>query len=802
MDTTTTSPETEYVSILGATEKAETPPRISARSLPDTLPVLGLSDIVIFPGAVVPLLVETGPSLKLVDDIVAGDRLFAAVLQRKPEIAEPAPEDLHEVGCVTRLSKMVKFPDGTARVLVEGLWRIRVKNFMPPMPYLRAAYDLLRDETENSVELQAMLRNAHKQFDEIAKMSAALPDQVKIAALNTDHPGHFADLIAANLNLSLEDRQKLLETISVRERLQKLLPLLGREQEVLTLSSKIQNDVTSSIARSQRDFYLREQMRVIQRELGDTDPNASEIKSLREKIEQTPMPEEARKAATQELERLQQTPPAAAEYGVARNYLDWILNLPWEKSTEDKLDLKAAEKILNEQHFGLAKVKDRLLEFIAVIKRRKQIKGPILCLVGPPGVGKTSLGKSVADALGRKFARISLGGMRDEAEIRGHRRTYVGAMPGRIIQTLRRVESRNPVFLFDELDKVGADFRGDPASALLEVLDPAQNNTFTDHYLDLPFDLSRVLFITTANWLEPIHPALRDRLEVIELPSYTETEKLQIAKRYLVPRQLEEHGLTKSDVKFSDAALRQLIREYTREAGVRQLEREIAALTRKATRKIISGNGKATTVKFDAGHLQDYLGHAPFIAESAEKITEIGIATGLAWTPVGGDILFIEATRMRGRGNLILTGSLGEVMKESAQTAVSYLRSQAKKLDLDFDDYGKHDLHIHVPAGATPKDGPSAGVAIVAALASLLSKRRVKSDVAMTGEISLRGRVLRVGGIKEKVLAAQRFGMKQVILPEGNKSDWLEAPAEVRSKLKAHFVRQISEVLQLALVAK
>jgi ATP-dependent Lon protease len=802
MDTTTTSPETEFVSILGIAEKAEAPPRISARSLPDMLPVLGLSDIVIFPGAVVPLLVETGPSLKLIDDIVAGDRLFAAVLQRKAEVAEPAPEDLYEVGCVTRLSKMVKFPDGTARVLVEGLWRIRVKNYTPPMPYLRAAYELLRDETENSVELQAMLRNAHKQFDEIAKMSSALPDQVKIAALNTDHPGHFADLIAANLNLSLEDRQLLLETISVRERLQKLLPLLGREQEVLTLSSKIQNDVASSIARSQRDFFLREQMRVIQRELGDTDPNANEIKSLREKIDSTPMPEEARKAALQELERLSQTPPAAAEYGVARNYLDWILNLPWENATEDKLDLPAAEKILNEQHFGLAKVKDRLLEFIAVIKRRKQIKGPILCLVGPPGVGKTSLGKSVADALGRKFARISLGGMRDEAEIRGHRRTYVGAMPGRIIQTLRRVESRNPVILLDELDKVGADFRGDPASALLEVLDPAQNNTFTDHYLDLPFDLSRVLFITTANWLEPIHAALRDRLEVIELPSYTETEKLQIARRYLVPRQIEEHGLTKSDVKFTDSALRRLVREYTREAGVRQLEREIAALTRKATRKIISNNGRAATVKLDAEHLPDYLGHAPFVAESAEKITEIGIATGLAWTPAGGDILFIEATRMRGRGNLILTGSLGEVMKESAQTAVSYLRSQAKKLDLDFDDYGKHDLHIHVPAGATPKDGPSAGVAIVASLASLLSKRRVKSDVAMTGEISLRGRVLRVGGVKEKLLAAQRFGLKQVILPEGNKSDWLEAPAEVRSKLKAHFVRQISEVLQLALVPK
>jgi ATP-dependent Lon protease len=796
-----TSPETEFVSILGGAEKSE-PPRISSRSLPENLPILGLSDIVIFPGAVVPLLVETGPSLKLIDDIVAGDRLFAAVLQRKPEIAEPMPEDLHEVGCVSRLSKMVKYPDGTARVLVEGLWRIHISKYALPAPYLRASYELLRDETEDSIELQAMLRNAHKQFEEIARLSNALSDQVKISALNTEHPGHFADLIAANLNLSLEDRQKLLETISVRERLQKLLPLLNREQEVLTLSSKIQNDVASSIAKTQRDFFLREQLHAIQRELGEGESGSGETKSLREKIEQTPMPNEARKAAEQELERLQQTPPAAAEYAVGRNYLDWILNMPWEKATEDKLDLKAAEKILNEQHFGLVKVKDRLLEFIAVIKRRKQIKGPILCLVGPPGVGKTSLGKSVADALGRKFARISLGGMRDEAEIRGHRRTYVGAMPGRIIQTLRRIESRNPVILLDELDKVGADFRGDPAAALLEVLDPAQNHTFTDHYLDLPFDLSRVLFITTANWLEPIHPALRDRLEVIELPSYTESEKLQIAKRYLVPRQIEEHGLTRRDVKFADSALRKLIREYTREAGVRQLEREIAALSRKATRKIISQNGKAATVKLDADNLKDFLGHAPFIAETAEKITEYGIATGLAWTPFGGDVLFIEATRMRGRGNLLLTGSLGEVMKESAQTAMSYLRSQAKLLDLDLSDYNKFDIHIHVPAGATPKDGPSAGVTIVAALASLLTKKRVRFRMAMTGEISLRGRVLRVGGIKEKVLAASRFGIKEIIMPDQNKSDWLDVPAEVRARLKVHFVQHIADVLRLALEAK
>lgn len=796
------SPETEFVSILGTKEKSEENSRVNSRSLPEKLPILGLSDIVIFPGAVVPLLVETGPSLKLIDDLVAGDRLFGAVLQKNADVAEPGPKDLHLVGCVSRLSKMVKFPDGTVRVLVEGLWRIRINEFSQPEPYLRATFDLLRDETEDSVELQAMLRNAHKQFEEIAKISNTLSEQVKIAALNTEHPGHFADLIAANLGLPLDEKQRLLETVSVRERLQKLLPLLNREQEVLNLSSKIQNDVASSIAKTQRDFFLREQMRVIQRELGDTDPNANEIKNLRERIEKAKLPPEAHKAAVQELDRMQQTPPAAAEYGVARNYLDWILNLPWDKSTEDKLDLKAAEKILNDQHFGLDKIKDRLIEFLAVLQRRKQIKGPILCLVGPPGVGKTSLGKSVADALGRKFARISLGGMRDEAEIRGHRRTYVGALPGRILQTLRRVESRNPVILLDELDKIGADFRGDPASALLEVLDPAQNNSFTDHYLDLPFDLSHVLFIATANWLEPIHPALRDRLEVIELPSYTESEKLQIAKRYLVPRQIEEHGLVRTDVKIADLTLRSLIRDYTREAGVRNLEREIAALTRKAARKIVSRKGKAETILIEPKDLEGYLGHAKFVSETAEKISEIGIATGLAWTPVGGDVLFIEATRMRGRGNLLLTGSLGDVMKESAQTAVSYLRSQAKKLDLDFDDYGKFDLHIHVPAGATPKDGPSAGVTICAALASLMSKRCVRSDTAMTGEISLRGRVMRVGGIKEKVIAASRFGVKQVILPDGNRPDWQDVPAEVRAKLKVHFVKQISEVLQLALVAK
>ncbi len=797
-----TSPDTEFISILGAAGSPEAPVRVSSQSLPEVLPILGLSDIVIFPGMVAPLLVETAQSTKLIDDVVGGDRLLGVVLQRNAEAENPLPSEMHEVGCVARVLKMLKFPDNTVRLLVEGLWRMRVKEYPTTDPYLSAKFELVTDLKEDSVELTAMMRNAQSQFQEIIKLSPALSEQIKIAALNTEEPGHFADLIAVNLNLGLEERQKLLETNSVKERLTRLLPMLNREHEVLTLSSKIQSEVATSISKTQRDFFLREQMRAIQRELGESDPNAGEIRLLREKIEQAQLPPEPKQVATQELDRLQQMPPAAAEYGVSRHYLDWILSLPWTKETEDKIDLVDAERILNEQHFGLTKVKDRLLEFLAVIKRRKQIKGPILCLVGPPGVGKTSLGRSVAEALGRKFARISLGGMRDEAEIRGHRRTYVGALPGRLIQTLRRVESRNPVIMLDELDKVGADFRGDPAAALLEVLDPAQNNTFTDHYLDLPFDLSRVLFLTTANWLEPVRPALRDRLEVIELPSYTETEKLQIAKRYLLPRQLEEHGLTKQEVRIPDATLRQVIHDYTREAGVRQLERELAALSRKATRRIVSNGQADKPLVMTPESLKDYLGAAKFVNETAETIKEVGIATGLAWTPVGGEILFIEVTRMPGKGGLLLTGSLGDVMKESAQTAVSYLRSQAKPLGIDMSDYAKYDLHIHVPAGATPKDGPSAGVTLVAALASLLTRRRVRSDVAMTGEISLRGRVMRVGGIKEKVLAAARFGIKQIILPEQNRSDWSEVPEEVRHKLKAHFIRHISELMPLALREK
>ncbi|HEY0551206.1 MAG TPA: endopeptidase La, partial [Verrucomicrobiae bacterium] len=692
-----------------------------------------------------------------------------------------------------------KFPDSTIRILIEGLWRIRLNDFPARKPYLRARFTVLKDMETDGAEIIALARNVAQKFREIIKLTPAMPDQVKIAAVNTEAPGPLSDLIAANLNLGLEDRQHLLETNNVRERLQQLRPLLDRELEVVQIGTKIQNDVTNSMAKTQRDFFLREQMRAIQRELGEGDPAATEVASLRKQLEEKPLSEEAQKVALKELDRLSQMSPAVAEYAISRNYLDWLLNLPWTKMTEDKLDLRQAEKVLNDQHYGLGKVKDRLLEYLAVIKLKHNLKGPILCLVGPPGVGKTSLGKSVADALGRKFIRVALGGLRDEAEIRGHRRTYVGAMPGRIIQALRRVETRNPVFLLDELDKVGSDFRGDPAAALLEVLDPQQNNTFTDHYLDVPFDLSQVLFITTANWLDPIHPALRDRLETIRLPSYTAPEKIQIAKRHLVPRQLEEHGLKRRDVRFPEPTLKKLIQDYTHEAGVRQLEREIGSLTRKVARKIVSSRHRNGTLTIAPEELQKYLGHPEFTSDTAEKITEFGIAMGLAWTPVGGEILFIEATRMPGKGALILTGSLGDVMKESAQTALSYIRSQSKLLNIDLKDFDKSDIHVHVPAGATPKDGPSAGSTIAVALTSLLTRRLVRSDVAMTGEISLRGRVLRVGGIKEKVLAAARAGLKEVILPETNRGDWLDVPIEVRSHMKAHFVKDIAQLVSVAL---
>lgn len=798
------SPDTEFIRILSAVSDATagSATRPAPKPGPEELPVLGLADVVVFPGMIAPLLVDTAPSIQLIDDVVEGDRLLVLVLQRRADLDEPRPEDLWEHGCGARVLKMLKIPDGTVRILVEGLWRVRITEYQTQTPYLRAKIQVLPEVVDDSVELTALARHAQAQFQEITKLTPALSEQVKIAAFNTDDPARLSDLIAANLNLPLEERQRLLEINDVKQRLERLRPLLDRELQVLALSTKIQNEVSATLTKSQRDYYLREQMRAIQRELGESDPVTAEVNALREQLDNNGLPDEPRAVVLKELERLQHMSPAMAEFALTRNYIDWLLNLPWNKTTQDTLDLEAARRILEDQHYGLDKVKERLLEFLAVIKLKKNLKGPILCLVGPPGVGKTSLGRSVAEALGRKFARLSLGGLRDEAEIRGHRRTYVGALPGRIIQTLRRVDTRNPVLMLDELDKVGADFRGDPAAALLEVLDPEQNSAFVDHYLDVPFDLSSVLFIATANWLDPVHPALRDRLEVIELPSYTPEEKLQIARRYLVPRQLHEHGLTRRQVHLPAPTLRRLILDYTHEAGVRQLEREVASLVRKAARQILSDQAPKGAVAIGPAALPSYLGPARYLAPTREPITEFGIALGLAWTPVGGEILFVEATRMPGKGQLLLTGSLGEVMKESAQTAWSYLRSQAHRWHIDLSDFDKADVHIHVPAGATPKDGPSAGVTIVVALASLLTRRLVRSDVAMTGEISLRGRVLRVGGVKEKVLAALRARVRELILPEQNRNDWLEVPADVRGRLKVHFVRHIDQVLPLTLKAR
>ncbi|MBM3823567.1 MAG: endopeptidase La [Verrucomicrobia bacterium] len=797
------TPDTEFINILDSSSSFDTAftTKASPKSPPSELPILGLSDIVIFPGMVAPLLVESAGSIRLVDDAVAGDRFVGLVLQRKPEVQEPVPADLYIAGCLARIRKMLKFPDGTVRVMVEGLRRFRILSYVAESPYLRAKIETQKDQVEDTLELTALRRNVQQQFQEIIEHSPALPEQVKVAALNTDKPGKLTDLAAANVNLTLAERQELLELVDVKERLTRMVPWLRREVEVLHLGSKIQREVASSMSKSQRDFFLREQLRAIQRELGDADPLGSETQSFRDRLSALSLPEEARTVAQREIERMQSIPPSVAEYTVARNYVDWILGLPWGKVTEDKLDLAEAEAILNRAHHGLAKVKDRLLEFIAVVKLRQKHKGPVLCLIGPPGVGKTSLGQSVADALGRKFIRISLGGMRDEAEIRGHRRTYVGAMPGRIIQGLRRVESCNPVLLLDELDKVGADFRGDPAAALLEVLDPQQNHAFNDHYLDLPFDLSRVLFLATANWLDPVHAALRDRLEVIEIPSYTAAEKLDIALKHLLPRQLTEHGLTRQNLVMDTSALRHLVRDYTREAGVRQLEREIAAVTRKVARRIAS-NPSQTILRVSGKNLREWLGSPKFETGKHERAPAFGMATGLAWTPVGGEILTIEASSMPGKGDLILTGSLGEVMKESARAALSYLRSHGEAFGLKAVPFEKLDLHIHVPAGATPKDGPSAGLAIVIALASLLARRRADNTLAMTGEISLRGRVLRVGGIKEKCLAAARSGITEVILPSENRVDWEEVPEEVRRAVTPIFVKTVAEALPHALRVK
>lgn len=790
--------DTEFISLVrdAAVPSGEEGTRTE---LPSELPVLGLSDIVIFPGNVSPLLVDSGSSIRLVDDVVAGDRLLCLVLQRREDVADPAPEDLYGVGCAARLLKMLKYPDGTARILVEGLERVRVSRYTSRQPYLRARVRLLPEKVDGTARTQAMMRALQTRFQEVLKISPPVGEHIKLASMNVTQPGRLADLIAGTLQFQLPEKQRLLETPEVVERMKLLAPWLERELELSALGAKIQDEVSSTLSKSQRDYFLREQLRVIRRELGETDPAQAEWNALREQIEGADLPPEVASVAQRELERLATIPPAVAEHTVVRNYLDWILQLPWKQTSSDQLDLRAANRLLDREHYGLQRVKDRLLEFLAVMQRRPESGGPILCLAGPPGVGKTSLGRSLADALGRRFVRIALGGMRDEAEIRGHRRTYVAAMPGRILQAMRRAGTRNPVLLLDELDKMGSDYRGDPAAALLEVLDPEQNRGFTDHYLEVPFDLSRVLFITTANWLEPVHPALRDRLEVIELPSYTLDEKLEIVRRHLLPRSLEEHGLTAREVRLGPPTLRRIIEDYTREAGVRQLNREIASVLRKAARRLAGGKRKPEPFVARPEDLPALLGPPRFLGEGRTPMGQPGIAMGLAWTPVGGELLHIEASRMPGTGKLTLTGSLGEVMKESAHAALSLLRGQPGPYGVAPGDHERFDLHIHVPAGATPKDGPSAGLALCVALASLFSGRSVRADTAVTGEISLRGRVLPVGGIKEKLLAGLRHGVRRVILPEANRKDWPELPREARDQIRAIFVESVEQALPQAL---
>jgi len=770
--------------------------------VPDELALLPLRDTVLFPQSILPLAAGRSSSLHLIDDAVRGGHLIGVFSQRDPATDEPQGADLFRVGTLAAIHKVLKQPDGTVRLIVQGLARVRLVEMAQVRPYLKARIEEPPEvpTPAGDLETEALVRNASTLFRQIVALSPLLPDELAGVIQNVSEPGRLADVIAASLPaLGTAVKQELLETLDVKARLQRLVEALTKEAEVLALGSKIQSQVESEVSKSQREYYLREQLKAIQKELGQTDDRAQELDELRQKIEAAGMTEEARKEALRELDRLGKMPPAAAEYTVARTYLDWLVALPWSKETTDSLDIATARTVLDEDHWGLEKVKDRILEYLAVKSMRPAGKDPILCFVGPPGVGKTSLGRSIARALGRKFHRISLGGMRDEAEIRGHRRTYIGALPGQIIQALRRVESRNPVFMLDEIDKLGMDFRGDPASALLEVLDPEQNVAFRDHYIDVAFDLSKTLFITTANVLDPVPAALRDRMEVIELAGYTEEEKIHIAKKHLVPKQAADHGLTEEQIRWADAALRLLVRNYTREAGLRNLEREIAAITRKITKRRVEGHTEP--VEVTEALVGELLGAPKYQLEELEERTRVpGVVVGLAWTPSGGDILFVEATRMKGGKTLTLTGQLGDVMKESAQTALSWARSHASDLGIRSDYWETSDLHVHVPAGAIPKDGPSAGVTMATALVSLMTQRPVRPHLAMTGEVTLSGRVLPVGGIKEKVLAARRAGVTTVILPRRNEKHLLEdVPREAREGMTFRLVDSVDQVLDLAL---
>jgi ATP-dependent Lon protease len=764
--------------------------------LPGVLPLLPLRDTVVFPDSMTPLAIGQERSIRLVDEVVAGNRTIALVASRAPEEEVQGEEDLYEVGVSAVIHKMIRVPDGTLRVLVQGFSRVRLEDLEQTEPYLTGRFSELPDVPGREKEVEALARNVETLFGRIISLVPYLPEELELAAANLDNPSALANLIASTMRLKTEEKQDLLAEANVEERLRKLTVILNRELEVFELGTKIQSQVQSEMEKSQREYFLRQQLKAIQEELGEGDEQQAEIAELRAQIEEARLPEEADKQARRELDRLAKLPPAAAEYGVIRTYLEWILSLPWSTTTEDDLDLERARRILDEDHYDLEKIKDRIIEQLAVSKLKQDVSGPILCFVGPPGVGKTSLGQSIARTLGRKFVRISVGGVRDEAEIRGHRRTYIGAMPGTIVRALRDAESKNPVFMIDEIDKMGADWRGDPSSAMLEVLDPAQNHAFRDHYLDLPFDLSQVLFICTANLLEPIPPPLRDRMEIIPLSGYTEDEKVGIARKYLVPKQLLAHGLEASRVSFTEKALRLVIREYTREAGVRELERQIAALCRKAAREI--AEAKRERARVDEGKVRAWLGRRRFPGEVRKRTSDPGVATGLAVTPVGGDVLFVEATAMPGRGRLVVTGQIGDVMKESAQAALSWVRSHARDLGLDADWFEGRDVHIHVPAGAVPKDGPSAGIAMATALASLALGVPVSEDVAMTGEITLTGQVLPIGGVKEKVLAAQRAGIRTVILPRENEPDLDDLPEEVRESIEFVPADTVAEVIEAA----
>ena len=761
--------------------------------IPDELPVLPLRNVVVFPGTVVPLSVERAKSKRLIDEVIAGAKLVAVFPQRREDTEDPGLDDVYRVGTVCQVLKLLRMPDGGNSLLVHGLVRVGLEEFTATEPYWKALVHRHADQTETTLELEALMHNAREAAQRVIQLSPNVPEEALQILASIDAPGPLADFLAANLSLGIVQKQELLETFDVADRLRKVNATLQNQLEVLELAKKIQTDVRQEIDSAQRQYYLNEQLKAIRKELGEEDARASELSELRRRLDEAEMPAPVKKEADREYDRLQRISPASPENGIIRDYLEWLIDMPWTQSTTDNLDLKRAEKILDADHYGLQKIKRRILESLAVLKLNPDGRGPILCFAGPPGVGKTSLGQSIARALGRKFVRIALGGVRDEADIRGHRRTYIGAIPGRIVQEIRKAGSRNPVIMLDELDKMGADFRGDPAAALLEVLDPEQNHSFTDHYLGVPFDLSKALFIGTANYMDPVEPALKDRMEVLELPGYTTPEKLEIAKRYLVLRQLERAGLKARKIRFEDDALKIIIESYTREAGVRNLERSIGAVCRRMAAQVARGEKPALVV--GAAEVEAALGSAQFEREVAERTGTPGVVTGLAYTPAGGEIIFVEASLMEGRGSFVITGQVGGVMRESAQAAMSLIRARAKEWSVNAEQLMESDVHIHVPAGAIPKDGPSAGVTMLTALYTAMTGTVVDADVGMTGEITLRGRVLPVGGIKEKVLAAHRAGLKRVILPARNQRDLEEVPAAVRDELRFIFVSQVEDVL-------